>query len=159
MRSIPIMSTATCVKPIAHDLVLSLTADPQNNDNGLGLTTTDSINFLTFLSSKAAAAGLSIGLKNAGEIVSKVLPVVQFSVNEQCVQYSECSTFAPFVSAGKPVFHIEYPSETNSATAAQFCGTSGKAAGASGFSTVIKNLNLDGWVKYCDGTTATTPSA
>ena len=52
---------------------------------------------------------MTFGLKNAGAIITAVLPVVDFSVNEQCVQYNECATFQPFIAAGKPVFHIEYP--------------------------------------------------
>ena len=100
---------------------------------------------------------MGIGLKNSARLVQYVLPAVEFAVNEQCVQYSECARFAPFIDDGKPVFHIEYPEETTRSVAANYCRKDGAAEGTDGFSTVIKNLNLDGWVKYCDGDVETTP--
>ncbi|KAK3202029.1 hypothetical protein GRF29_164g1474577 [Pseudopithomyces chartarum] len=83
--------------------------DGFQNKNGLSLTASDSISFMSFLSNITAPLNLSLGLKNAGDIIPSVLPLVHFSVNEQCVDESECETFAPFIEDGKPVFHIEYP--------------------------------------------------
>jgi len=114
---------------------------------------------MSFLAAKAQSHGLAIGLKNAGAIIPSVLPAIQFAVNEQCVQYSDCPTFSAFVNASKPVFHIEYPSEVKPEFAVNFCKDSGPAAGTRGFSTAIKNMNLDGYVQYCDGSTANTPLA
>ena len=119
---------------------------------------------MSYLSSVVKPLNLVIGLKNAGDIVSAVLPYVQFSVNEQCMQYNECSTFAPFIQAGKPVFHIEYPSGAGKGPlsadlVAKYCGKAGATKGSDGFSTVLKTMALDGWVEYCDGTVETTPAA
>jgi endo-alpha-1,4-polygalactosaminidase (GH114 family) len=131
----------------------------QGNDNGLGLTTSDSVNFIQFLSSVTRPLNLTLGLKNAGSIVPAVLPLVDFAVNEQCVKYNECSTFQRFVAAGKPVFHIEYPAGDGELqqnveadgfsedTKKKFCN----ADGSHGFSTVLKKMKLDGWVEFCDG--------
>ncbi|KND88889.1 hypothetical protein TOPH_06401 [Tolypocladium ophioglossoides CBS 100239] len=129
--------------------------DPDNvdgyqNDNGLGLTDDDSISFMTFLHGEAAKYNMSIGLKNAGDIIPNVINITDFSVNEQCVQHSECPTFAAYITAGKPVFNIEYPdSAPNIAvnTVQDIC----TAKGVAGFSTVMKKMELDGWVEYCDG--------
>ncbi|KAH7086572.1 glycoside hydrolase superfamily [Paraphoma chrysanthemicola] len=138
--------------------------DPDNvdgyqNDNGLSLTANDSIAFMQYLSSVTRPLNMSMGLKNAGSIISAVLPLVDFSVNEQCIQYNECSKFAAFIDAGKPVFHIEYPAgdgdlqqsvESNGFsedTRKKFCN----GEGSKGFSTVLKKMSLDGWVEYCDG--------
>ena len=134
----------------------------QENDNGLGLTEQDAVSFVEFLSSQAHAQNLSVGLKNAGDIIPSVLSQVDFSVNEQCVQYNECETFAPFVTAGKPVFHIEYPAgapDVSSSKMKQSCANTGSGKGSAGFSTVIKKMDLDGWVMYCDGKTYDTPEA
>lgn len=115
---------------------------------------------MTFITTQAAQYNISTGLKNAGKIVQNLTSLVQFSVNEQCVQYGECDDFAPFIEAGKPVFHIEYPSgspndiQTN--TAQDLCSSTGDASGSNKFSTVLKNMDLDGWVRYCDGSTANT---
>lgn len=110
---------------------------------------------------------MTLGLKNAGDIISTVLPIVDFSVNEQCIEYSECSTFRRFVDAGKPVFHIEYPAGEGEVAAngfnedlrKKFCRGKGQPAekdGTDGFSTVLKKMSLDGWVEYCDGSIVTT---
>lgn len=80
--------------------------DGYNNDNGLNLTQEDAIDYMNFLANAAHSRGLSIGLKNAGEIVQEVVGLVQWSVNEACVAYEECATFDPFVAVGKPVFHV-----------------------------------------------------
>ncbi|UKZ46715.1 hypothetical protein TrVGV298_000922 [Trichoderma virens] len=133
--------------------------DPDNvdgyqNDNGLNLTAQDSINFLQFLHQEASSYHMAIGLKNAGGIIPKVLDFINFSVNEQCAEFSECETFAPFIAAGKPVFHIEYPNgapAVDAARAADLCSHRGIGAGSGNFSTVLKKMNLDGFVQYCDG--------
>ncbi|KAM0333981.1 hypothetical protein ACHAQA_000999 [Verticillium albo-atrum] len=142
--------------------------DPDNvdgyqNRNGLGLKTTDSVDFVTFLAYEARRHGLAMGLKNGGDIIKDVLPVIDFSVNEECAAYDECDVFQAVTDAGKPVFHIEYPDvkktgrggaevKVKSQDAREAC----KAKGAGRFSTVIKKLDLDGWVQYCDGDDFTT---
>ncbi|KAH8646889.1 endo alpha-1,4 polygalactosaminidase precursor [Xylariales sp. PMI_506] len=127
-----------------------------DGDNGsFTLTEADSIDYVKFLASEAQQYGMATGLKNAGEIINSVLSVVQFSVNEQCAEYSECSTFEAFTKAGKPVFHIEYPhgdDEDNTSTVS----TVTKYCSISDFSTVLKDMDLDGWVEFCDKSTATT---
>ncbi|CDM35327.1 CAZyme family GH114 [Penicillium roqueforti] len=86
--------------------------DAYGNENGLGLTEADSIDFLTFLASEAHSRGMSIGLKNGGDIIGSVIDKMQWSVNEQCAEYNECDVYAAFTDVNKPVFHIEYSDET-----------------------------------------------
>lgn len=141
--------------------------DPDNvdgyqNDNGLNLTQQDSIDFLQFLYGVASPYHMAIGLKNAGDIIPQVLDFINFSVNEQCAENSECTTFEPFIKAGKPVFHIEYPQGAptiDPSRAADLCSHSGIGAGSTNFSTVLKKMNLDGFVQYCDGKQYNTPMA
>lgn len=138
--------------------------DPDNvdgyqNDNGLGLTEQDTVDFVRFLGKEAAKRGLAMGLKNAGGIIDKVLDVVHFSVNEQCAEYSECDVFEKFTAAGKPVFHIEYPSGAPKSIKPKDSEKSCSAEGAEKFSTVLKGMDLDGWVEYCDGKVAETKVA
>lgn len=127
--------------------------DGYNNDNGLGLTPNDSINYINFLADAAHQRNLSIGLKNAGEIVPQVVNTVQYSVNEACVAYDECATFAPFIKASKPVFHVEYPKgpdvNNNLAVSSANKTTVCHAKGEDKFSTIIKNQNLDAWIEVC----------
>lgn len=122
----------------------------------MSLTKEDSISFVTFLAEKAHSLNLSIGLKNAGDIIAAVLPVIDFSVNEQCVQYDEAAVFAAFIRAGKPVFHIEYPKEMKSKHVKHLLAKTDKAQAAAHFSTVLKSMDLDGWVQFCDGSTGET---
>jgi hypothetical protein len=119
--------------------------DAYNNENGLNLTIADAVSYVSFLSD---AAHVFIGLKNAGDIIPFVLDKVQWQVNEQCIEYRECSTFRPFITAGKPVFHIEYPASAptiNDTTKAQFCNDSRET----GFSTILKKIALDNWIEAC----------
>jgi endo-alpha-1,4-polygalactosaminidase (GH114 family) len=118
--------------------------DGYDNDNGLGLTEKDSINYVQFLANEGHSRGMAVGLKNGAEIVVNVRDNVDWEVNEQCVQYNECDSFEPFIAANKPVFHIEYPNNTNIATAETICEHS-----PSNFSTLLKDMNLDGWYEAC----------
>lgn len=111
---------------------------------------------MSFLSNITVPLNLTLGLKNAGDIIADVLPIVHFSVNEQCVEENECDTFHAFIDAGKPVFHIEYPKGAGDSgglddnVVQKYCNGKGAAQGSEGFSTVLKNMDLDGWVEYCD---------
>jgi len=125
--------------------------DGYNNDNGLGLTSDDSVDYVQFLASEAHARNLAIGLKNSLEIIDTLADDVEFAVNEQCHQYNECDVYNDFVGSGKAVFHVEYPKgeEVNDDRPAK---AAVKAAiyndPASGtFSTILKNIDLDGWIE------------
>lgn len=127
--------------------------DAYNNDNGWGATQQDTIDYITFLSTQAANRGLAIGLKNSLEVVSdSVVGMVQYSINEACSQYNECTTLTPFKTAGKPVFNVEYPKgdtiNTNSVTGTK----KNKACSdptSGGITKIIKNRNLDDWIQLC----------
>jgi endo-alpha-1,4-polygalactosaminidase (GH114 family) len=122
--------------------------DGYDNDTGLNLTTADAIDYVSFLADAAQHRNLSIGLKNAGSIVPQTLGIMQWEVNEQCVQYQECAQFRPFIDAGKPVFHIEYPNSAPAVTGSEkseFCSD----AKSTGFSTILKDMALDDWVEAC----------
>lgn len=127
--------------------------DAYDNSNGLKLTQDDAIDFVNWLAGQAHSRGLSVGLKNGGAIIGSVIKNMQWSVNEQCAQYTECDTYAAFTDANKPVFHIEYPKgdDTNNddEVTTKQKSSACNADSASDFSTVIKNMDLDNWVEYC----------
>ncbi|KAL5339247.1 glycoside hydrolase superfamily [Aspergillus crustosus] len=126
--------------------------DGYDNDNGLDLTEADSVDYLNWLSGEARRRGLSIGLKNAGAIIERVIGGMQYSVNEQCAQYNECDVYAAFVAGVKPVFHIEYPKgdEVNDEVdVGERLVREACEFGEEGFSTLIKNMDLDNWVQNC----------
>lgn len=106
------------------------------------------MNYITFLSQAAHARNMSLGLKNGGDIVPRVIDLVQWEINEQCIQYDECNTFQPFIAQGKPVFSIEYPADAPDVSAAEKASIcNGKDT--AGFSTILKNMDLDNWVEVC----------
>jgi len=132
--------------------------DSFENNNGLGLTQQDSIDFVKFLSQEARKYNMTMGLKNALMIIDQVIDDVDFAINEQCVAFSECHYYSNFVQKGKPVFHIEYPDGTaakklNSNTSNKLCSDPTIGSG----STILKSTNLDGWGQLCDGTLLKTP--
>jgi hypothetical protein len=82
--------------------------DGYDNENGLYLTEDDATDYVTFLADAAHSRGLAIGLKNAAKIVTRLVSKVEYSVQEECVQYGDCDEFRPFIEQNKPVFHVEY---------------------------------------------------
>ena len=81
--------------------------DGYSNDTGFNMKQSDGVDYMRFLAGEAHKLGLSIGLKNAPDIAKSVLDVMQWEVNEQCLEFGECSDFKLFIDAGKPVFQIE----------------------------------------------------
>ncbi|KAI0199581.1 glycoside hydrolase superfamily [Astrocystis sublimbata] len=129
--------------------------DPDNvdgyvNDSGFDLTEDDTVDYVRYLAETAHAAGLAYGLKNSGAIVDRVVDVAEWAINEECAEYNECADWAPFVDAGKPVFHVEYTKDddatsVSAAKLAKACAADGQP----GFSSVVKHYTLDDWIIYC----------
>lgn len=136
--------------------------DGYSNKNGLGLTQQDSVNYMNFLADETTKRNLSIGLKNANAIVPDLVDRMQWSVNEQCHQYEECSDFSPFVEQGKPVFNVEYPkgdkTNNNNPVTMQQLQMACNNTNSMGFSTIIKNINLNWFTESCNGTVVAAPS-
>ena len=87
--------------------------DPDNvdgytNDTGLPLTSDDQLEYNRYLADEAHRRGLAIGLKNDLDQIPQLVQWFDFSVNEQCHEFDECSTLKPFILANKPVLNIEY---------------------------------------------------
>jgi hypothetical protein len=122
--------------------------DGYDNTNGLSLSPATAADFVKYLSQEAHSRGLSMGLKNAGDIINEVLPFLEWQVNEECVQYDDCGQLAPFITQNKPVFHIEYPDGAPNLTP-DVKTTLCNAPSAKGFSTLLKKMNLDDWVDPC----------
>jgi hypothetical protein len=122
--------------------------DGYDNDNGLNLTQDTAVDYISFLAEEAHNRNLSIGLKNSGNIIPRVLSKMQWAVNEQCVQYDECDVTRPFIDANKPVFGIEYPAgapDVSSAIEAKICDDPQRE----NFSTLLKEMDLNAWYYAC----------
>jgi len=119
--------------------------DPDNtdgytNDTGFPLTYQDQLNYNIFLANAAHARRLSIGLKNDIDQIPDLVSYFDWQLNEQCFQYDECDKLLPFITAGKPVFNIEYYLSTG-----QFC----PQANAMNFNSLKKRLSLDAYRVPC----------
>lgn len=113
--------------------------DGYQNGSGFPLTASDQIVFNTFLARAAHERGLSIGLKNAAELVGVLQPSFDFAVVEECVVYDECRAYKPFVDNGKAVFHVEYSGNL---------GWCGQVAGL-GFSSLEKDDDVSAVYRPC----------
>lgn len=117
--------------------------DGYSNSNGLGLNANDQLEFNQFIAAEAHARGLSVGLKNDLEQLNELAPHFDWALNEECYTYQECDLYAaPFISAGKAVFHAEYVDAT---ALSEVCGVTVPLQ----LSTLIKNLDLDAYRLPC----------
>ncbi len=121
--------------------------DGYANDNGLGLSADDQLDYNRFLAEAAHARGLSVGLKNDLDQVAELEPDFDWALNEECLDYQECGRLSPFLDAGKAVFHVEYVDDESQGQdeAMQVCGD----PFIKGFSTLIKTWDLEAWGISC----------
>lgn len=145
--------------------------DAFDNENGLGLTAQDQLDYNKFLATEAHLRGLSVGLKNTLALIPQLVGGFDWALDEECELYGECAALEPFISAGKAVFHCEYLDSEGDAdddesgdaddddsdsddtkapnvyalTPAQICANK-----PANFSTIIKNLDLDAYRSSCN---------
>lgn len=121
--------------------------DAYANDSGFPLTEEDQLDYDVFLADEAHARGLSVGLKNSVELVPQLITHFDWSLNEECLQYDECDSLAPFISANKAVFHVEYVDVESDGQAKldEVC----VEPSTQGFSTLVKLLDLGAWRLAC----------
>lgn len=86
--------------------------DAQGNVTNIGtnfnMTLDESIAYVRWLANEAHSRGLSIGLKNAEEMVPDVVDDMDWMLVEDCYFDSWCSYATGFIDANKPVFMAEY---------------------------------------------------
>lgn len=122
--------------------------DGWDNDTGFELAPSDQVAYNRFLAREAHDRGLSVGLRNAVELVGDLVSEFDWALNEECLLYDECAELALFIEADKAVFHVEYveiPAHGPERQAA-VCGD----PAIDGFSTLIKTHDLDAWSLACE---------
>ncbi|MEV7774415.1 endo alpha-1,4 polygalactosaminidase [Kitasatospora sp. NPDC086791] len=127
-------------KSKGFDAIEPDTIEAYNQNSGFPLTPDDQLKYNRMLAQLAHDRGLAIGLKNDLDQIPALLPDFDFAVNEECSQFDECDRVAPFIKAGKAVFHVEYKLDTD-----RFCAK----AKSLGFSSMQKKLDLNAWRKPC----------
>ncbi len=118
------------------------------NASGFDLNEDDQLEYNAFIAEEAQSRGLSVGLKNDVDQLQELEPCFDWALNEECFAYNECGKYAPFISAGKAVFHTEYVDDIadGQALADDVCGD----IAVEGFSTLIKDWDLTSWLIACD---------
>ena len=114
--------------------------DGYANDSGFDLSGSDQKTYNRMLADLAHDNGLAAALKNDLGQVKLLEPDFDFAINEECFSYNECNKLAPFTSAGKAVFHVEYEMGTG-----EFCDQ----AIDLGFSSMRKRWSLRAWRNPC----------
>lgn len=94
------------------------------NDSGFSLQVGDTMDYLKKIADEVHSRGMLIGMKNADGIAETakndnttdeykfINEYMDFSVTEECYRYTECQKYSIFTDLNKPVFSIEYISET-----------------------------------------------
>lgn len=109
--------------------------DGYQNDTGFAISAQDQLTYDRWVAEEAHSLGLAVLQKNDPEQAKALQPNFDGALDEQCNEYSECSSFQPYLSAGKPVLNAEYNLSTS-----QFCPADNRA----GIMGALYNVNLDG---------------
>jgi len=114
--------------------------DGYSNRTGFPLTKQEQVRYDSWLARAAKYRGLQPGLKNTVELIPSLVSHFDWALNEQCVQYSECGRYRPFVRAGKAVFVLEYR-----VSVARMCAVTQPM----GLMAQKKHLSLNAWRRTC----------
>jgi len=114
-----------------------------DNDTGFPLTYKDQLRYALWLAEEAHKRGLAIGQKNAPDQTKDLVEIFDFAITEDAFYYHWAEDMLPYIQAGKPVFAAEYTDLPGDFQ--EYCSQSRKI----GFSTILKNRDLDAWVQTC----------
>jgi hypothetical protein len=109
--------------------------DGYTNDTGFPLTAGEQLTYDEWVAHEAHSLGLAVFQKNDPEQARELEPYFDGVLDEQCNQYSECSSFRPYLNAGKPVLNAEYDLPKK-----RFCAADGRA----GIMGAVFSIDLNG---------------
>ena len=112
--------------------------DGYENDTGFHITARQQLIYDEWIATAVHRLGLAVFQKNDSDQVRTLEPYFDGVLDEQCNQYRECSSFAPYLKAGKPVLNAEYQASLYPG----FCASDGRA----GIMGALYDLALDGRV-------------
>jgi hypothetical protein len=111
-------------------------SDGSENSTGFSISTAQNNAFVEWVAQDVHAHGMAVFQKNYVDQSTTLQPYFDGAIDEQCNQYSECSSLQPYLTAGKPVLNAEYTASLYPG----FC-TPDNAAGIMG---ALYSINLDG---------------
>jgi hypothetical protein len=106
-----------------------------SNRSGFPITGAQQLTFNEWVAQAVHSLGMAVLQKNDGEQAAALAPHFDGALTEQCNQYRECASFAPYLAAGQPVLNAEYRLATG-----RFCA----ADAAAGIMGARFNLALNG---------------
>jgi hypothetical protein len=109
--------------------------DGYTNSTGFPLTAQEQLTYDEWVAREAHKLGLAVLQKNDPGQARELEPYFDGVLDEQCNQYSECSAFAPYLRAGKPVLNAEYKLPP-----ARFCAADNRA----GIMGAVYGIDLNG---------------
>jgi hypothetical protein len=131
-----------------YDAVEPDNMDGYENSTGFPITAAQQASYNEWIADEVHSLGMAVFQKNDPDQASTLEPYFDGVIDEQCNEYSECSAFDPYLSAGKPVLNAEYSGGTS------FCA----ADNAAGIMGALYSINLDGSTYTpCFGPSTTTP--
>jgi hypothetical protein len=109
--------------------------DGYENDTGFDISAQDQLSYDRWVAKEAHSLGLAVFQKNDPDQATQLEPDFDGVLDEQCNEYSECSSFQTYLRAGKPVLNAEY-----NLPLSRFCPADNRA----GIMGALYDLNLDG---------------
>jgi len=109
--------------------------DGDENATGFPISAQQQLAYDEWVANEVHALGMAVFEKNDPDQASTLEPYFDGVLDEQCNEYHECSSFEPYVRAGKPVLNAEYNLSTG-----QFCS----ADNAAGIMGALYSSGLDG---------------
>jgi hypothetical protein len=124
--------------------------DGYENNTGFPITAAEQLAYDMWIAQVVHSLGMAVFQKNDPDQAAQLEPYFDGVIDEQCNQYSECSSYQPYLSAGKPVLNAEY----GASLYPSFCAAD-QAAGMMG---ALYATALDGSVYHpCFGPTLSLP--
>ena len=117
------------------------------NNTGFNLTEEDAKTYSRFLIEEAHSRGLSIGQKNAEELIPEMVDEFDWLLTEDAYVEGFYQQLSPYITANKAVFFVEYTDRTNED---EFQSTICLVANARNYSAVLKDRDLTDTTVYCN---------
>ena len=126
--------------------------DEYENATGFPITALQQFVYDTWVAQEVQSLVMAVFEKNDPDQAGQLEPYFDGVIDEQCNQDSKCSSYQPYLSAGKPVLNAEYQSSLYPS----FCAAD-EAAGITG-ATPLHAMALDGSIyEPCFGPSPPSP--
>ncbi len=103
--------------------------DGYENSTGFPVTAAQQATYDEWVAKEVHSLGMAVLQKNDGDQTATLEPYFDGALTEECNVYAECSSFTPYLTAGKPVLNAEYGSSSAFCSADNTAGIMGARFG------------------------------